>query len=96
MAAVKDETGKPLGYLVRWRRLASTSDPQVVRDLLGSDASIYLGNIKGDVWINLVRPVHLPPQGLSATSDRDPLPARWKLGDGPGATDCRHAFFPRC
>src|SRR5438874_8990837 len=51
VAAVKDEAGKPIGYLVRWRRLSSTPEARKqLSDIIGSEAALYFGNSRGDVW----------------------------------------------
>jgi PAS domain S-box-containing protein len=67
LAAVKDDSGKSIGYLVRWRRVSATPEPRRLRDLLGSEASLYFGNIEGDVWTDLVKPVPKPPTDLAST-----------------------------
>lgn len=67
-AAVKDETGKPIGYLVRWRRVSPTPNAQKqLADLLGSQATLYYGNIEGDVWTDLEKIVPRPPTVLTST-----------------------------
>ena len=46
VAAVKVTPGKPIGYLVRWRRLAATPEARKqLTDLLGSHATLYFGNV---------------------------------------------------
>lgn len=67
LAAVKDVAGKPIGYLVRWRQLSATPDPRGLRDLVGSEASLYFGNRQGDVWTDLGKAVPKPPLGLDST-----------------------------
>lgn len=67
LAAVKDDAGKPIGYLVRWRRVSATPEPRRVRDLLGSEATLYFGNSEGDVWTDLVKAVPKPPASLDST-----------------------------
>ncbi|PYS24868.1 MAG: hypothetical protein DMF72_03685 [Acidobacteria bacterium] len=68
VAQVRDDSGKPLGYLVRWRRLASSPDlRKQLTDLLGGQASLYFANTQGDVFSDLVRPVSQPPSGLNST-----------------------------
>ena len=57
-----------MGYLVRWRRLASSPDlRKQLTDLLGGQASLYFANSQGDVFSDLVRPVSQPPSGLNST-----------------------------
>lgn len=68
VAAVKDEAGRPLGYLVRWRRVSLTANVRKqLTDLLGSQATLYYGNSRGDVWTDLERPVSQPPVALGST-----------------------------
>jgi PAS domain S-box-containing protein len=66
LAAAKDDAGKPLGYLVRWRRVSASSEPQKLKDLLGSEATLYFGNSRGDVWTDLLQPVSKPPLDLTS------------------------------
>ena len=67
-AAVKDDQGKPIGYLVRWRRAAPTPNlRKQLSDLLGSEATLYYGNSKGDVWTDLEKAVPKPPVSLAST-----------------------------
>ena len=67
VTAVMDSTGKPLGYLVRWRRLSTASDTRKrLTDLLGSQAGLYYGNSDGDVWTDLEKAVPKPPSGLAS------------------------------
>jgi signal transduction histidine kinase len=68
MAAVKDGSGKPVGYLVRWRKASSTPEARKqLTDLLGSQAALYFGNSQGGVWTDLVKVVSEPPGGLQGT-----------------------------
>lgn len=68
VAAARDNTGKILGYLVRWRRVSGTPDARKqLADLLGSQAELYYGNAEGDVWTDLLKPVTKPPSGLVST-----------------------------
>ncbi|MGI9069267.1 MAG: PAS domain S-box protein [Pyrinomonadaceae bacterium] len=67
LAAVKDDAGKPIGYLVRWRRVSASPEPRRLRDLLGNEATLYFGNTKGDVWTDLVNVVPGPPTDLGST-----------------------------
>ena len=67
-AAVMDSTGKPLGYLVRCRRLSPAPDARKrLADLLGSEAGLYYGNSQGDVWTDMEKAVPTPPSGLAST-----------------------------
>lgn len=68
VAAVKDDTGKLLGYLVRWRKLSDKPESRKqLTDLLGSQATLYFGNSQGDVWTDMGKVVSKPPGGLSST-----------------------------
>jgi signal transduction histidine kinase len=70
VAAVKDEAGKPMGYLVRWRKLSSTPEARKqLTDLLGSQTALYLGNNEGSVWTDLVNIVPKPPVNLSSARE---------------------------
>lgn len=70
VAAVKDDGGQIIGYLVRWRRLATTPDSrQQMNKLLGGNAALYLGNNGNDIWTDLEKVVAKPPIDLSALSD---------------------------
>ncbi|HEY2164477.1 MAG TPA: ATP-binding protein, partial [Gemmatimonadaceae bacterium] len=53
----------PLGYVVVRRRLmaAGAVGSAQLRAVVGSDASILLGNARGDVWTDMVRRVQMPP-----------------------------------
>jgi signal transduction histidine kinase len=68
VAAVRDQTGSVIGYLVRWRKVVATAEARrQIMDLLGSQASIYMGNAQGDIWTDLVKVVSQPPTGLQST-----------------------------
>ncbi len=72
-------SGKPIGYYVEWRRIAST--PQA-RDqllhLIGPNASLLLGNDSGTVWTDLARTVAGPPADVRHATDI----ADYTLADG--------------
>ena len=59
----------PLGYVVVRRRLMATgADASVqLRAVVGSDASILLGNARGDIWTDMVRQVPMPPAARAAS-----------------------------
>jgi signal transduction histidine kinase/ActR/RegA family two-component response regulator len=62
MVAVRDDGGRLIGYLVRWRRVVATPETQQqFMGLIGSKAAMYFGNNKGDVWSDLVNVVPKPP-----------------------------------
>ena len=68
VAAVKDDAGKPIGYLVRWRKLSATPEARKqLTELLGSETTLYLGNSQGDVWTDLGKVAAKPPVSLSST-----------------------------
>ena len=69
VAAVKDNSGKPIGYLVWWRRVSISPPPKQLTDLLGSDAALYFGNNRGDLLTNLERVVAKPRADLGSTSE---------------------------
>jgi PAS domain S-box-containing protein len=68
VAAVKDDPGNPIGYLVRWRRLAGSPETRKqLTDMVGNQAVLYLGNVDGDVWTDMVKVVSKPPVPLGST-----------------------------
>src|SRR5438132_6797197 len=90
VAAARDNSGKPLGYLVRWRKLAGNAEARKqLTDLIGNEAVLYVGNLKGDIWTDFVKPVPKPPVNLPTlaevseyTRDGEPVMAqgRWIPG----------------
>ena len=48
------------GYVVVYKRISSANGAQVINRLIGSDASMLVGNSDGKVWTNLDRVVHGP------------------------------------
>lgn len=57
---------KPIGYLVRWRLLTTT--PQTVEQLtklIGSKASLSLGNRDGSLWTDMIKPISFHPADTS-------------------------------
>ncbi|WP_153797847.1 sensor histidine kinase [Foetidibacter luteolus] len=61
IAAVTDK-GNVTGYLARWRLQAATLKAIAqVSLLLGTNATLYVGNSDGSVWTNLIGPVPAPP-----------------------------------
>src|SRR6266850_2074860 len=69
IVAVNDDSGKPIGYLVRWRRVAITPRPKQLTDLLGSDAALYFGNSQGDLLTDLERITSKPRADLGSSSE---------------------------
>jgi PAS domain S-box-containing protein len=68
VAAVKDEQGKVIGFLVRWRGVSPTPNARKqIADLLGSHAALYYGNTQGDIFTDLEKIVPKPPVGLGST-----------------------------
>jgi methyl-accepting chemotaxis protein len=53
--------GAARGYVVDQRRLSSTADAGVLARLIGSDATLLVGNAGGDLWTNLARTIDGPP-----------------------------------
>src|SRR5258708_33006611 len=57
-----------MGYLVRWRLVSPTPNARKqLSDLLGSEAALYYGNSKGDVFTDLEKTVPRPPVALGQT-----------------------------
>jgi signal transduction histidine kinase len=77
---------KPIGYVVRWRRLNSGA-PQArqsldaLTKLLGGKAALYIGNDRGDVWTDLVSAAPKPPGGI------DLQPGKFREYTRPGSGD---------
>jgi len=69
VVAVNDDSGKPIGYLVRWRRMSISPTPKALTDLLGSEAALYFGNIHGDLLTNLERITSKPRADMGSTSE---------------------------
>ncbi len=70
VAAVKDDAGKAIGFLVRWRRVSpSPNARKQLSDLLGSQATLYYGNARGDVFTDLEKIVPRPPVSVGPTLD---------------------------
>jgi PAS domain S-box-containing protein len=68
LAAVKDDSEKPMGFLVRWRRVSPTPNARKqLSDLLGSQATLYYGNTQGDIVTDLEKIVPRPPVSLDST-----------------------------
>jgi len=70
IAAIKGDDGKVTGYLVRWRKLAASADTrQQMTRLLGTSATLYLGNHVDDVWTDLASIVPKPPADMRTKED---------------------------
>ena len=70
VAAIKSDDGKVTGYLVRWRKLAASTDTrQQMTRLLGTNATLYLGNHDNDTWTDLANIVAKPAVDVRARED---------------------------
>src|SRR6185503_8813504 len=70
VVAVKTEDGKVAGYLVRWRKLAASADTrQQMTRLLGTSATLYLGNQNNETWTDLANIVAKPPVDVRGKED---------------------------
>ena len=70
IAAIKTEDGKVAGYLVRWRKLAASADTrQQMTRLLGTSATLYLGNQNNETWTDLANIVAKPAVDLRGKED---------------------------
>jgi signal transduction histidine kinase len=59
--AVLNDNKKPIGHIVQWRKLWSTKEGLArLSGIIGSDATLYIGNIEGGFWTNLLKPVKMP------------------------------------
>jgi signal transduction histidine kinase len=56
------EQKKVIGYVVRWRRLQTTQKAiEAFTQLLGTNATLNVGNADGSLWTDLIKPVPNPP-----------------------------------
>jgi signal transduction histidine kinase/CheY-like chemotaxis protein len=70
VAAVKSDDGKVAGYLVRWRKFAASADTrQQMTRLLGTNATLYIGNQANDIWTDLATIVSKPPLEVRSHED---------------------------
>jgi signal transduction histidine kinase len=70
IAAIRSEDGKVAGYLVRWRKLAASADTrQQMTRLLGTSATLYLGNQNNETWTDLENIVAKPAVDVRAKED---------------------------
>src|SRR5260221_7695050 len=59
-----------IGYLVSWRVIITTSKTlEQLSQLMGTDAKIYIGNIDGKVWTDMIRPVPAIPVNKMRTNN---------------------------
>ncbi len=57
IAAITDNK-QNIGYIVRWRRLAATTQTiEQLSQLLGTRAALYIGNADGSLWTDMIKPV---------------------------------------
>jgi signal transduction histidine kinase len=69
VAAVKGDDGVLLGYFVRWRKVSNNPESRNhLLGLLGSNASLYVGNAQGNLWTDLVNLVPAPPLNMHGES----------------------------
>jgi PAS domain S-box-containing protein len=60
MATIIDEN-KPIGYVIRWRKMTTTTKAlEQISQLLGTDAKLLVGNDDGSLWTNMRVPVSSP------------------------------------
>lgn len=89
VAAVLQGT-HPIGFVVRWRRVAAT---QQARDqlttLLGGNASLYMGNDRGDIWTDFVKQAPKPP---AAAALKDSVISEYSRPGGPAVLAASHAI----
>ena len=58
IVATVRKSGKPVGYLFRWRPVRATQKTLTqLSQLLGAKAALYFGNSDGSLWTDLLRPV---------------------------------------
>lgn len=70
VAAIRDDGGLPVGYLVRWRRISATPEArQKFVDLIGTGADLYVGNSQDDIWTDLVSRAPKPPVNVRLVAD---------------------------
>jgi signal transduction histidine kinase len=59
-----------IGYLVSWRALSSSpKELEQLSQLMGTGATLYIGNTDGSLWTNLAQPVPGPPINTRETQD---------------------------
>jgi signal transduction histidine kinase len=70
LAAIKNDDGRVAGYLVRWRKLAASTDTrQQMTRLLGTNATLYFGNQDDNTWTDLVNMVAKPSVDVRTRAD---------------------------
>jgi PAS domain S-box-containing protein len=62
IVATITENGRLAGYLIRWRMMiARSGSVDQLTQLMGTDARLYIGNVDGSLWTDMIRPVPPPP-----------------------------------
>jgi signal transduction histidine kinase len=88
IAAVLEGT-RPIGFVARWRRVAAT---QQARDqlatLVGGNASLYMGNDRGDIWTDFVKQAPKPPARAEL---RDSVISEYSRAGAPPVLGASHA-----
>jgi Bacteriophytochrome (light-regulated signal transduction histidine kinase) len=70
IVAVTDKANKPIGHIVQWRTVRTTERALgQLSAIIGSDATLYIGNNDGKFWTNLLSPVALPAFNKTKTAD---------------------------
>ncbi len=65
VSALVTERGRQLGYLIQWRRGTSTArGREATLQLIGSGAGVYIGNNRGDFWMDLLQTAPPPPVSM--------------------------------
>jgi signal transduction histidine kinase/ActR/RegA family two-component response regulator len=73
VAAVRNGSGKPIGFMARWRKVSGTAEARKqLTDLLGSNATLYVGNAQGDVWTDMTAAVPAPLDVATITNQITP------------------------
>ena len=53
----------PLGYIIAWRKvIANPRSAEGISKLIGTEASLLIGNADGSFWTDMVKPVPGPPR----------------------------------
>src|SRR5213075_1433636 len=56
------EENKLIGYIVRWRSMTATPKTlEQLSQLVGAGAKLYIGNVDGTLWTDMIKPVSPPP-----------------------------------
>jgi signal transduction histidine kinase len=89
VAAVLDGT-RPIGFVVRWRRVAATQQARdQITSLMGGNASLYIGNDRGDIWSDFVKQAPKPP---AAASMKDGVVTEYSRPGGSPVLGASHAI----